>query len=172
MHFSCEYPVNYEISSDQKLVREDPCEKEFTFGTREENDFYQGKSDHLDIVETTVTAKGVKTYLVDFHDDTGGQWIGFMDDSFIGRTIKVSFSVKFAQKPESSATCGIRFGGVSFFNDWIDEAVVGEWSRYEIKHTIGTENGIDWKNHYVVMAFHLQQAKLRFKKFTICLIKD
>jgi len=96
----------------------------------------------------------------------GWQWFGWGSNDFGYKKVKVSFDVNFAVKPEpGQGHYGMKFFG-NLVNDWVDEAVVGEWKHVELEYDLPLWG--DGQN--ILMIFDSVSVNFQLKNFELCTI--
>jgi len=94
------------------------------------------------------------------------QWFGWKDWEFRYRKIKVSFKVKFAEKP-TQGHYGMKIFG-NLINDWVEEAPLNEWYDVEIDYEVpGWGDG-----EHIIMIFDGVSVDLEVQDMQLCVIDE
>jgi hypothetical protein len=92
----------------------------------------------------------------------GNQWMGWRDNDFGRKKVKVSFDINFAKKP-TGGNYGMKFFG-TLINDWVDDAQVDEWHHVDLDYTL--PNGGD--GDHIILIFDGVSVDFELQNFQLC----
>ena len=96
----------------------------------------------------------------------GWQWFGWEIPEFKNKKVKVSFDVRFREKPTAS-NCGVKFYGV-MEQSWIATAPIGEWKTVEITRDLPNSGD----SYRVLIGLDSAPVDLDLRGFQICNLDD
>jgi len=100
------------------------------------------------------------------------QWFGWQDDKFGGKTVQLTFSVKFKTKPDdlrkiTEKTYGAKFYG-DLYSSWVEEAPIGKWHKVSITHIMDS-----WgDSNRIMLIFDNIEVEFEIKDFQLKVVDE